>query len=70
MKVLLRNLETGLFYAGPDRWTKDYSEALDFQQTELAIDRVSEARLPGMEVLIHFEDPVFEIPLQIVGAGG
>ncbi len=67
MKVLLRNTQTGLLYAGPDLWTHDYSEALCFADMASALDRVSETRLSSVEVLMHFDDPVYEIPLTIVG---
>ncbi len=67
MKVLLRNTHTGLLYAGPDLWTQDYAEAFSFADMNSALDRVSETHLSGVEVLMHFEDPVYEIPLTIVG---
>lgn len=70
MRVLLRNTQSGLFYAGPDQWTEERSEALDFEATDRALDRVSQAKLPAMEVLMHFDDTHFEIPLTIVGVGG
>ncbi len=68
MKVLLRNVDTGLLYAGPEKWTADYAEAKDFEQTDRAIDAALEARFTGVEVLMHFEDPYFQIPLQIISA--
>lgn len=70
MRVLLRNTRTGLFYAGPDQWTEERSEAQDFEATDRALDIVSEAKLKTVEVLMHFEDPYFEIPMNIFGAGG
>jgi hypothetical protein len=69
MKILLRNTRTGLFYAGQDRWTQNDPEAFDFEQTDLALEAVRDARLHGVEVLVKFEDPAFEIPLTIVDAG-
>ncbi len=69
MKVLLRHTQTGLFYAGPEKWTEQSSEALDFQATDCALDRIWEAKLEGMEVLMHFDDPFFEIPLTLAGEG-
>ena len=69
MKILLRNTQTGLFYVGPDRWTKFDPEAFDFEQTDLALDAVRNAKLKSIEVLVKFEDPAFEIPLTIVDAG-
>ena len=69
MKVLLRNTETGLFYAGPDRWSEEQSGAMEFEAPNMALDTVSEANLEGMEIVVHFEDSVFDIPLRIVGLG-
>ncbi len=69
MRVLLRNQETGHFYAGPGIWTEKDSEAWDFQKTDSALDAVWEAKLPAVEVLVRFDNPVFEIPLNVVGLG-
>ena len=69
MKILLRNLQTGLFYVGPNQWTKNDPEAFNFEQTDLALDAVRDGQLKGIEVLVKFEDPCFEIPLTIVNAG-
>ena len=69
MKILLRNTQTGLFYVGPGEWTPNHPEALDFEQTDLALDAVRDAKLKGIEVLMKFEDPSFEIPLTVIGCG-
>jgi len=66
MKVLLRDTQTGRFYAGPEKWTADDSEALDFEETDLALDAVCDSKLHKIEVLMRFEDPVFEIPLKVI----
>jgi hypothetical protein len=66
MKVLLRDTQTGQFYAGAEKWTDDHSEALDFEETNLALDAVSDSKLRRIEVLMHFEDPAFEIPLKVI----
>jgi hypothetical protein len=69
MKVFLRNTQTGLFYAGPDQWTDEHSQAVEFEGPSFALDRVSESKLEAVEVIIHFEESVFDIPLKIVGLG-
>lgn len=69
MRVILRDCETGQFYAGPCAWTDDALEAVDFQQTDRAMDAAYEARLSRVEVLMQFETPRFEIPLKICGFG-
>ncbi len=69
MKFLLRNTETGLLYAGPDQWTNTYSEAEEFASMTSAMDIVAATKLNAMQVLMHFEDSAYEIPLTIVGLG-
>ena len=69
MKILLRNTHNGLLYAGTDRWTENHDEALDFEETNLALDTICEAKLQKIEVLVRFETPAFEIPLKVVNAG-
>jgi len=68
MKIILRDTETGRFYAGPEKWTEDDTEAFDFQETNLALDTVQEAKLRRIEVLMRFDNPTFEIPLKVVCA--
>jgi len=68
MKVLLRNTRTGKFYAGPTQWTEQQSEATGFDGPDRALDEVEQAKLEAMEVVIHFEESSFDIPLTIVSA--
>ncbi len=69
MRVLLRNIETGLFYAGSEKWTANDAEAIDFHKTDLAIDAVWENKLQPMEILMRFDEPFMEIPMAIIGFG-
>jgi hypothetical protein len=69
MKILLRNTQTGLFYAAPDQWTSNHPEAYDFGKTDLALDAVRDGKLKGIELLVHFDNPAFEIPMTIVDPG-
>ncbi|HVV00159.1 MAG TPA: hypothetical protein VHH88_02280 [Verrucomicrobiae bacterium] len=69
MKVFLRSKNTGLFYAGPDTWTSDSTQAFEFRGPDTALDVVSDGNLPAMEVVIHFEEARFDLPLNIVGLG-
>ena len=69
MKVLLRNARTGLFYAGPQEWTENQCAAKDFEGPDRALDHASQTNNEAMEVVIHFEETSFDIPLTIVSAG-
>ena len=55
MKTLLRNTETGLFFQGPDRWTNDPAEALDFKMIDRAIDFIDTWSLKNMELAFSFK---------------
>jgi hypothetical protein len=65
MRILLRQVRTGLLYAGPEKWTLDHSEARNFERPDAAMDAVTQSGLPGMEVLMHFENPRCDVPLTI-----
>jgi hypothetical protein len=66
MKIFSRDTETGRFYVGRKTWTEDDTEAFDFQETHVVRDAVHEGKLHKIEVLVHFEDPTFEIPLKVI----
>lgn len=69
MRVLLRHMETGLFYAGPAAWTSEQSDARDFYDTARALDAASAEYLGPIELVMSFEDPKFDIPLTVVSLG-
>lgn len=68
MRVLLRSLQTGHFYAAPDQWTALRQEAADFMRVDAAMDQARLEQLMQMEVLMDFDGSGFEIPLRIVEA--
>ena len=37
MRVLLQNTETKLYYRGPDEWTDDPNQAMDFEHVSQAV---------------------------------
>lgn len=51
MAVLLRNTQTGFFYAGFHRWRLYPEQAFDFQTWERAHQWVSTVLLPGVEIV-------------------
>ena len=66
MKILLRDLGTGLFYAGGDQWSNSAAEAFDFETPDVALDCVTEANLGKVELVMHFENSAFDVPVRIV----
>jgi len=68
MKILLRDTQTGLFYAGPNEWTTGQEAAQDCKTPDVALDLVDESRMNAMEIVVHFDDAAFDVPLTIVTA--
>ncbi len=68
MKILLRDTQTGLFYAGPNQWTEGQDTAQDFKTPDMALDLVDESRLNAVEIIVHFGEAAFDVPLTIVAA--
>jgi len=68
MKILLRDTQTGLFYAGPNQWTTGQETAQDFKTPAMALDIVDESKLNAVEIVVHFGEAAFDVPLTIVTA--
>jgi len=63
MKVLLRDTQTKLLYAGPGRWVKEKPEAMNFERIDRAAHVYETENLPFAEILVeddnssaHFEE--------------
>ena len=71
MKVVLRNIETDLYFLGPDNmWTNDPEKAMNFERAERAKKQAFDSSLKDVEVIVSFTGagqgrgmPVERIPL-------
>ena len=54
MRTLLRSIETGLYFQGPDKWTNNPDEALDFKSIDRAVNFVETWALKEMELAFAF----------------
>jgi len=61
---LLRRISTGQFFKGPDQWTKEPGDALNFRMIDRALDFVDRWHLMDVEVVFAFadEDQVTSVP--------
>jgi hypothetical protein len=57
MRVLLQNMETKLYFAGPNEWTSDSSKALDFEQIERASEVYSAQNLDYAQIVLDPQRP-------------
>jgi len=64
MKTLLRKISTGHFFKGPDQWTQDPTDAMNFRMIDRALDFVDRWHLMDVEVVFAFadEDQVTTVP--------
>ena len=66
-QVFLRKSETGLWYAGPERWVGGCSGAHDFGTVEEAIGFWRGLGVDGAEVVLHYDDPECDLVLPLRG---
>ncbi len=66
MRTLLRKVSTGLYFQGPDQWTKDPAEAHNFKMIDRAVQFVEQWNLQDMELAFAFSDQeeVTRVPLE------
>jgi hypothetical protein len=67
--VLLRSIETGLFYEEASKWTPDQTAAFDFETNARAIELVFAAHLDNVEMLLISDNPQFDMILPIEKKG-
>lgn len=65
MKVYLRDTETGCYYQEPSKWTPQQEAAHDFKQSARAVERVFEAHLEHVEILLCYDDPRYDLILAV-----
>ena len=63
MRRLLQRIEDGRYYQGRGTWTEDPEHALAFNKTSGAIECCLRERLPPVQLVLKFEDSVFDIRL-------
>ena len=67
MKTLLRKVSTGLYYQGPDQWTRNAASAHNFKMIDRALDFVRKWKLQDMEIAFAFDhEEVTGMPLEKV----
>jgi hypothetical protein len=56
MRTLLKRVSSGLYYQGPDRWTTNPADALDFKMIDRALKFIEKWNLQGVELAFAFKD--------------
>ena len=71
MTVVLRDLQSGRFYAGERRWVEELNRARQFQTSYEAFEHARSKRLRGVEVLHASRVPGmnFSVPVEVLPGG-
>ena len=61
----MRKSSNGLFFQGPDKWTSDPAQALNFKMIDRALEFVRQWNLKDVELAFAFDDlsKVTRVPL-------
>jgi hypothetical protein len=65
MRILVQNLRTLLYFKDVGTWTPNPREALDFENSTVAIRFCQENDLRGVQVVAKFEESYKDIRLSI-----
>ena len=65
MRVLLRHLQTGLYFRDHQGWTDQPDSGWDFKTSAKALQLVTEMGIQGVEILLWFDDPRYNLTLPI-----
>ncbi len=65
MRVLLRDVQTGLYYRAGSKWTAEKAKAFDIRQMPRAVTLALEAHLEHAEILLCYDDPSFDLTLPL-----
>ena len=65
MTILLRSTKSELYFVAPGRWTSDLKRARDFKHIELAILFNQAEGMADMEVVVTFDDPLYNLSLPL-----
>ncbi len=66
MRILLQQKETGLYFKDVGSWTRDTRDAMDFVSSTAAIEFCMVNRLPGVQLVLKFEEQQYDIVLPVV----
>ncbi len=65
LKAILRNSDTGMFYARENGWTPQLDDAHDFELGSRAIQYAIDRQLPNAELVMAFPDPQWNVVVPI-----
>jgi hypothetical protein len=68
MRTHLRHIRSGLYVQGPDKWTENPDQALDFRFIDRALKYIETWHLTEVEVAFEWDDPQLVIGVSLEDA--
>ena len=65
MRVLLRDLDTGLYFRDSEQWTSETEEAQSFRHSAEAMNHARAQGVQNAEVILAFEESSFAVALPL-----
>ncbi|HVV74223.1 MAG TPA: hypothetical protein VHI52_22490 [Verrucomicrobiae bacterium] len=65
MRILLQQKETGFYFKDIGSWVRDTEQAMDFVSSTAAIEFCVTNKLPGVQMVLKFQDQKFDIVLPV-----
>lgn len=66
MRILLQQIETGLYFKGVGDWTRSPADGRDFISSSNAIDFCAANKITGVQMVLKFEEQLYDIVLPLV----
>ena len=67
MRILLQQIESGLYFKDIGSWTLESAQAMDFLSSTAAIDFCVANKLAGVHIVLKFEEQKCDIVLPMTG---
>jgi len=65
MRVVLRDIKTGLYLQEIQKWTAELQQARCFRHSAEAMDYAKDNGFVGVEILLDFEEPPRQVRLPL-----
>jgi len=65
MKVIIRDMETGLYLDGPANWKDSQDQAKEFENSIAALEFCVAEKIHNVEILLLLGDPRTDVPLRL-----
>ncbi len=68
MRILLQQIESGLYFKDTDSWTRNSAEAKDFLSSSAAMDFCAANKIPGVHLVLKFDEQQYDIVMPMQSA--